>query len=283
MGAEAKPRIDRKEGRTMVVVPQGSNGSFNQSTWVWWPEKEDLVIAVEHPASSDSILASLDGKIPSAADHPVVKELAKVESNFDPVAIAFLDAANCPKTSHKLTEVVNKINEAGIQRIDYRWGFDDDALMTITRLMAPKPRKPILALFDQPGFARTALLPMPDGVDSFLELSVSPNQLLDTICELGPPGMIKGKVNEFAETVENSGKINLRKDLLDHIGPRMMLYVAPGRSAAAGNESFETSWLQGFNPAKALATMPTLPKVTLVAEVDDPVKFGRASTARSSR
>ncbi len=56
----------------------------------------------------------------------------------------------------------------------------------------------------------------------------------------------------------------------------MVLYAAPGQSATATNESFETSWLQGFNPAKAIAALQTLPKITLVAEVSDPIKFGRA-------
>ncbi len=108
-----------------------------------------------------------------------------------------------------MTEVINKISEAGIQRIDYRWGFDDDALMSITRIIAPKPRKPLLALFDQPGFARTALLPMPDGVESFVELSISPNQLLDTIGELGPS--VKDQIDEFTETVETTGKMDLQE------------------------------------------------------------------------
>jgi hypothetical protein len=276
MGGPSKARIDQREGRRMVVVSRPAPGQEGKEiSWAWWPEKDvDLVLSTGFPAGVESVLASVDGKIPGATDHPSVKELTKPEADFDAVCIAFLDIANCPKTSNKLTEAIGKIGEAGIQRIDYRWGFDDDALKTITRLIAPKPRKPMLALFDQPGFAKMALLPMPEGVESFLELSISPNQLLDTIGEFGPE--IKGNIEEFAETVENSGRIDLRKDLLAHLGPRIVLFVAPGRSAAATNESFETSWLQGFNPAKALAALQTIPKITLVAEVDDPIKFGKS-------
>ena len=276
MRGDAKVRIERKEGRPMVAVPYPVPGAEGkEETWTWWPEKDlDLVISTSFPKGVESVLASLDGKIPSASEHPIVKSMWQPEADFDAVCVAFLDTANCPKTSDKLTEQIHKISEAGIHRIDYRWGFDDDALKTIARLIAPKPRKPMLALFEQPGFAKTALLPMPDGVESFLEFSVNLSHLIDTIGEFGPE--VKDRIEEFADKVQKSGRIDLRKELLDRMGPRIVLYVAPGRSATTGNETFETSWLQGFNPARALATMPTLPKITLVTEVDDPIKFGKA-------
>ena len=33
----------------------------------------------------------------------------------------------------------------GVKAVDYRWGFDDDSLMSVTRLIAPKPRKGLTA------------------------------------------------------------------------------------------------------------------------------------------
>jgi hypothetical protein len=276
MGSEPKPRIERKEGRPLVVVPYGAAGAPQDSGWVWWPEKDDLVIAASYPSAAESVLAALDGKIPSAADHTIVRELSKPESGFDPVCLAFVDVANCPKTPAKVTEFINQLNLSGIQRIDYRWGFDDEALMTVTRVVAPRPRKPLLALFDQPGFDKSSLLPVPDGVQSFLELSINPGQLLETVGGLDPSGEAKAKIEEFGETIQNAGKIDLRKDMLEQLGPRMALYIAPGRSAATGDGSFETSWLQGFTPSLALSALSHLPKITLVAEINDPVKFGRA-------
>jgi hypothetical protein len=281
MGSDARPRIERKEGRPIVIVPHsqtaGANASAGETGWAWWPEKDDLVVATPYPAGPDAILATIDGKAPSAAEHAIVQELGKSEGSFDPVCMMFLDVAHCPKTSMKMTEFVNELaSTAGIQRIDYRWGVDDDALMDVTRIVAPKPRKPMLALFDQPGFDKNSLLPMPDGVESFVALSLNTSQLVDAIAALAPGGDIKGKLEEFSESAQGAGKVDVQKDLIGRLGPRMVLYVAPGRSAAAGDESFDTSWLNGFNPAMALSALSRLPKITLVAEVDDPVKFGYA-------
>ncbi len=147
--------------------------------------------------------------------------------------------------------------------------------MSVTRLVAPKPRKPILALFDQPGFNGKSLLPLPDGVGEFLELSISPNQLLDTISELGPPGVVKDKIDNFAETFEKTGNVDLRKDLLAHLGPRMILYVAPdgppppamNRSRRAGSR---TSTLR--RPWRVCRRFPRSP---WSLRSNDPVRFGK--------
>src|SRR5262249_5564477 len=187
MGSGAQPRIERKEDRPMVIVPvqppPGSTSDPKGWGWVWWPEKDDLVISPGIAVGAEAVLAALDGKTPSAAEHPLLKELFKPEGDFDPVCVAFLDPAHCPKIptqpSNGLTstvEWINKLGAAGVQRIDYRWGFDDDALMGVTRIVAPKPRKPLLAIFDQPGFDKSSLLAMPDGVESFVELAISPSQ-----------------------------------------------------------------------------------------------------------
>ncbi|HZW35191.1 MAG TPA: hypothetical protein VFF52_31000, partial [Isosphaeraceae bacterium] len=277
MGSESRPRIERKEGRPLVVVPQASAGG-KATAWAWWPEKDhDLVICEHFPEDVDAVLAALDGKAPSAADHPIVQALSKPEGDFDPVCIAFLEIADAPKVPTKLAGFLDKLKGAGIHRVDYRWGCDDDALMEVLRVVAPRPRHPLLALFDQPGFDKTALMPMPEGVDSFVELSIQPAQLLDAIAEVDPSGAVKGHIEEFAEAVLDKGKIDMRKDLLAQLGPRIALFVAPGRSATTSDESFETNWLRGFNPSMAaLSTMSRVPKVTLVAEVHDPTKFAKA-------
>ncbi len=94
MGPEPKPRIERKAGRVMVVVPRGSAADAG---WVWWPENEDLVIGFMQPSNSDAIIAALDGKAPAAADHAILKELARPEGSFVPLMTAILDLTAVPK------------------------------------------------------------------------------------------------------------------------------------------------------------------------------------------
>ena len=100
MGSGSKAKIVEKSGRSMVVVAPAADSNASSGTlgsgWVWWAEKNDLVVGFMSPASADAIIAALDGKAPSAIDHAGVQELAKPEGKFQPVLIAFADAANCP-------------------------------------------------------------------------------------------------------------------------------------------------------------------------------------------
>ena len=142
-----KPRIDRKEGRQLVVVPHQETAGADKSKasdWTWWDENGDLVIATPHRTAPDAIIAALDGKTPSATDHPIVQELSKVDGGFDPVSRVFLDVAETPqlKMKNSTTEFFDKVRDAGIQRFDYRWGFDDDAIMSVSRLVAPSRASP---------------------------------------------------------------------------------------------------------------------------------------------
>ena len=148
--------------------------------------------------------------------------------------------------------------------------------MTVTRLVAPKPWKSGLALFDQPTFDKASLLPMPDSVGSFVELSISPAKLLDALENIGPAGAIKAQIDQLSETIKNTGQIDLRKDILGHLGPRMVAYLASGRSAAANDDSLESVLKNGLTASGAVTAMQSFfPKLTLVAEVDDPVAFGK--------
>jgi len=284
MGKDAKFKLAHKEGRSVVVVPgagaQASSGTVDPG-WAWWAEKNDLVVGFLYPTSADAIIAALDGKSPSAFDHPQVQELSKIEGRFQPVCFAFAETANCPEMPDRSTALLRKLNaEWGIQRIDYRWGFDADALMSVTRLVAPKPRKPGLALFDGPTFDKTSLLPMPDGVDSFVELSISPSLLLETIKNLAPEGAVKDQVDELTESIRTAGQIDLQKDLLAYLGPRIVAYLGAGQSAATNDDSLESALKDGWSPKAAIAAMQlAFPKLTLVAEVTKPELFSKGLDA----
>jgi hypothetical protein len=229
------------------------------------------------------MLAVLDGKTPSAAEHPVLKELAKPEGSFTPVMTALVDFSapaaipNLPEP--KMNEAFKNITtQAGIQRLDYRWGFDDDALASVTRLVAPSPRKGFLTAFDQPPLDPKSLLPMPEGVESFMVMSVSPAKLIEAISQLEPAGQLKGKLDELMEKVKSQNRVDFDKDVFKNVGPKMVLYAAPGRSAATTDEPPPAA--AGLDPSAILSSLQgSLPKPTLVAELRDPAAFGKALDA----
>ena len=247
-------------------------------SWVWWPEKTDLVFGLPFPLASEGVIAAIDGKVPSVVDHPIAQELRKSAGTFQPVCVAFIDTAGSPTLPAGLDTLVNNVKQAGINRLDYQWGFDGEALMTVTRVVAPKPWKNGLALFDQPTFDKTSLMPMPESVSSFVELSISPSKLLDTLEKMGAPGEFQAQVDKLSQRIKNAGQIDLRKRCP---GPSWPAYggLSCAWTIGGGQRRFA-----GIGPEKRLdsrtaavtAMQSYLPKLTVVAQVDDPVAFGKA-------
>lgn len=201
MGTQVKPKIEFREGRSLVFVPAIS-GAANRG-WSWWAEKNDLVMSSSFPKGVEATLAVLDGKNSSAVEHPIVQELSKPDGTFQPVCKAFIDTVSCMGTPAKMSEFFQKLNEKGIHRLDVRWGFDDDALMTVARLKAPAPRQVPASIFDQPTFDTKSLIPLPEGVDSFLELSMNPATFLKAITELPSAEGLKTQFDELTEAVRS--------------------------------------------------------------------------------
>ena len=174
--------------------------------------------------------------------------------------------------------MLRNLSDDGIKRLDWQWGFDDKALMTVARVIAPSPRKLPAAIFDQPMFDKTSLIALPDGVDSFVDLSMDPAEFVEAMSQFGPAEGLKAQVEELAEVIRSTGKVDIQKDLLSQFGPRMAIYLAPGRSAVAtGDESMESLFSQELSSMAAFSAIQSvLPKLTVVAEVKNPVAFRKA-------
>jgi hypothetical protein len=280
MGPDPKPKIERKDGRVLVVVP---TGSAEDAGWVWWPEKDDLVIGFGKPSSADAIISSIDGKSPSAADHAILKQLAEPEAGFVPVMTAILDPAAVPDaTKTKLTEHIAQLKSAtALNRLEFRWGFEDEAIISVMRLVAPAPRKAGLAVFEQQPLETKNLIPMPEGVQSFVILSMAPAKMLEAFNQLSSAVDIKERIDELIDKVRAQSLIDFEKDFLSNVGPRMAIYLSPNRSAATTDDTPQAS--VGPTAPDPMAVISTLlgafPKPTLVAELRDPVVFGKALDA----
>jgi hypothetical protein len=289
MGNKVKPRLERKENRTVVAVPyiRASNAT-PETAWAWWSEKDDLVVT-SNLVRVDEVLSRIDGKTPSAVDHPLLQQLSKSEGAYEPVGVFFVDVEGIARMSEPKNASVKKLKESfekflsgsGIKRIDLRWGFEQDAVVTVVRVTAPKPRQGLLTLLDQPAFDKGSLIPMPEGVESFLSISLSPSEVLEKLADMVPG--IRTGIDEFQDAISKAGKVDLQQDLLRHMGPRMSLFVSPGKvSAATGDDSSDLAIFQNVQPLAIVSSLQSnmnLPKLTLVAEVDDPEKFGRALDA----
>ncbi len=210
----AKPEPSRIAGRTIHPVGSGS---------VWWTEGHDAVFAESR--SVDAIIAVLDGKAPSAEGHPRRLALANPGGGYEPAAFGFLDVAALPSMPPDAV----KIGVDGVKAIEFQWGFQDDALRTVARLVAPAPRRGVLKLLDQPTFDVRSLPPLPAGLTSFNAASVDPLKvydLLHTLVKENDPE----KINEFEtfeRTVRDRLGLDLRADVLKLLGPQLAVYMLP--------------------------------------------------------
>ncbi len=277
--AASKPRVEEKAGRQLVIVPEAGAqaNATNTGGWAWWAEQNDLVVGFLDPKSAEATIAVLDGKAPSAVDHALIKDLAKPEGKFEPVCFGFVDPAVATGSSSQLATRLQGIKANwGADRVDLQWGFEGEALLSMMKLVGAKPRKGLLAAFDGPSFNKTSLLP-PDQVNSFVETSINPKQFLDLIKQMAPSDEVKEQVDEIAKSVKSHVTIDFERDVLGHIGPRMVAYVAPGKSAVTNDDSLDGAFKDGFSLAGLMSAMQSsFPKLTIVAEVKNPEAFSKA-------
>jgi hypothetical protein len=283
MRGAPRPKIESKEGRSLIVVapPAAQAQTATGTGWTWWAEKDDLVVGLMSPGSAESIIATLDGKNPSAVEHAHIKELGKSDGAFEPVCFGFADPAGATESSSELSTMLKGLKaKGGVDRLELRWGFEGEALLSVVRLVAAKPRKGLLATFDNPTFSKTTLIPMPDQIESFLATSINTRNLVAALKQIAPSSAVKDQIDEIAESIRTAGSIDLENDLLAHLGPRMVTYLAPGRSAATNDNSLESVLSGGWSPTAAIAALQSaFPKLTLVAEVNNPAAFSKALDA----
>ena len=237
-----------KAGRTISIA--GVTDDHQQATW---DEGDDRVIC--DPSIVDRVLAVLDGNEPSAAKTPLLAELAKADASFEPLAVAFINVA----PFGPLPPDAAKLGLDGVKRVDFRIGFQDDALVTISRAIAPAPRKGILALVDQPGFTLASLPPLPGGLTGFTAMSIDVGKTYYQVV-----AMIKANDPNGAKSVEEAEKslhellkMDLRRDVLAHMGPKLAFYTAPA---------------QGGPEAVAAAMLD----MRIAIQIDDPAAIGKA-------
>jgi prepilin-type processing-associated H-X9-DG protein len=249
--------VTKAGDRTVIVVADPRGQGF-----AWWTEGDDLAFSLITPAGADAMIAALNGKTPDARANQTRAALARSEAGFEPVGLGFFDMAALPK----LPPQAASLGLDRIKRVDYRWGFQDDALMTVTRLIAPAPRSGILALLDQPTFDARRLPSLPPGQVSFTVMSLDPRRLFDAVADAAraTDPNAPAAVAAIEQAVHDATGLGLREDILKHLGPRMVAYIVPTRINAPTNP------LAGL--AQGLAHVP---KTTLLIEVDDAKAFGK--------
>src|SRR5271157_3971814 len=219
---EQKPEPAQKSGRAVHALG---------TDMVWWVEQDDLILIDND--SFDTIVGVIDGKQPSAASHPLRAALTQAKDGFEPAAYGFVDLAAVPPVPEKAA----KAGFDGVKRIELQWGFQDEALMTLVRVVAPSPRRGVLAFFDQPTFDLRSLPPLPAGHPAFAVFSVDLARTYDQFVALVKATDPEGEqgVEAFENAIRGQFGLDLRNDLLKHLGPKLALYSQATAPSPGGN------------------------------------------------
>jgi len=228
-GASPRARIqqvDGPKGRKLQVLASSPTGHL-----AWWAEGDDLVVSLVSPSGPDAIIAAVEGREPNAVEHP--NRVALVRSNdapgFVPVGLACFDMAALPSLPREAVA----LGLDGIKRLDYRWGFHDQALESMVGVVVPSPRRGIPALFDQPVFDARDLPPLPGGLAGFTVLSLDPARFWNDLSAAMKVEAVKpGRAelvgpDQIEQTVRQATGLRLREDILVHLGSRLTFYNVP--------------------------------------------------------
>ena len=164
---------DRAEGGASAGAPLQRAPA--RRSGVWWPEKDDLVLGLTDASDADAVIAALDGKTPSAADHAVLKRALQARGNVraadDGAWSTPPRSPPSPRTRWRSSSV--SVKARGSDAAGLSLGFRRRRAHERDASGGPAPRKPALAVFDQPALDTKQLIPLPEGVDSFMVMSVS--------------------------------------------------------------------------------------------------------------
>ncbi|WP_435018032.1 DUF1559 domain-containing protein [Tundrisphaera sp. TA3] len=262
-------RLGKQPGVTMMAEERGKR-TLNRArpeSPAWWVEGRDVVLA--SAPIIDRVIATIDGQSPSAAGHPIRAELARGEPGVATALTAFVDFSALPP----MPPDAIRLGFDGIKRVDFRWGFSDEALYSALSVVAPLPRRGVLALADSPAFPRfdkSNLPAVPAGVGTWATLSLDPAPLWSWVVDQarqqpGPPQGGPPKIVAFEQAIPQIlGGLRLKEDVLGPLGPRWTVY-ADVAALSRGNKGKAAVTVELRDSAAAANAMGRI--ITVAAQI----------------
>lgn len=205
-------------------------------TVAWWIEGGHGLLTIgTRPV--DRVVASFeDAKSAKLTASPLFKRVQGFKE-FETAARMYLDVAGLIKLTEKREPEVKKVLDdlglLGVENAVLYSGFDGDYERGLVEITAPGPRKGLLTLFKGQAFQLGDLPPLPPDVSTFSlsqfdtagawDLGVL---TVENIIRAVEPDQVKS-VAEGIKVFNQAIGIDLRKDLLESLGDRMLMYNSP--------------------------------------------------------
>ena len=259
-----KPQVVSKAGLKIVT------GQVRDRQFFWWVEgtkKEDLILVLGSPGADDVVLEVLNGQRPSVLTHPARTELLQAQAGFDRTGFAFLDAAvgMARQPDANPSQFFRAIK---IDRIDFQGGFQDDALMSMTRLHSTAV--PPAAGPTPGGFDKSTIPGVPAGV---LGLMVMAFDLNDLANELRTSQTTSRAYTEWVANLKEKSKIDFEESVVKQLGPKITTYIAPNKATSSTASALPNAL--GLLASMGVGGGDTVPKLAILIDVANAAKFGQ--------
>ncbi len=153
------------------------------------------------------------------------RELLRDGDGMTPAFAAFVDIKALPELPSEALD----LGLGGLESISARFGFDGRTVVNELTAETASPREGLLSLLDQPRFEASTMLPVPADATSFLTYSLDYNRVLDQVLRLvstAEPDAVNQFDRALADARRRTG-VDIRRDLLGQLGPRVSIYVDP--------------------------------------------------------
>ena len=203
----------------------------------WWQEGNNAVVAVG-PDKPEDVLKRLHGQRPGARldANPLFKRL-KAFDKFETSARAFVDAASFVKLAgtrgKEFEKLMKDLGLDGLKSMVFYSGFDGEAERGLVEWDMPGPRKGLLTLLNGKPFTLADVPPLPPDAISWSMTNFDTGDFYDTalkaaedVAAVAAPEQVPA-IAGYAKVADEALGVDLRKDLLDSLGDKVVFYNSP--------------------------------------------------------
>jgi hypothetical protein len=222
---------DKLEGRAVSSIT-GPAASLT-----WWTEGKHAVVVVGTDKPDKVLKTMRTGNHARLPSSPLYKRVHDFKE-FETSARAFVDTAALVKTAasrgKEFDKLMKDLGLDGLKSLVYYSGFDGEAERGLVEWDVPGPRKGALALLNGKPFTIADLPPLPPDVTGWSMTNFEPSTAYDVVFQAIEAGTAiaspddVAKVKAYAKQLDEALGVDLKKDLLDALGDRLVLYSSPG-------------------------------------------------------
>jgi hypothetical protein len=201
----------------------------------WWLDGKNAVLTFGSD-KPEELLKRMHQPGPRLDANPLFKRV-KSFNQFETSARAFVDVASLTKVAaargKEFDKLIKDLGLDGLKSLVFYSGFDGEAERGLVEWDMPGPRKGLLTLLNGKPFTLADVPPLPPDVISWSMTNFDSGVFYDTAYlgaedafAIAAPDQV-AYVKEFAKAANDALGVDLRKDLLDSLGDKVVFYTSP--------------------------------------------------------